>query len=174
MPKSIIYIGGYNSSGSKANYYKENFNGSTIAFTPNYDQENPSDILRSIESAIETEISKGNQVEIIGSSTGGMTALMLFNKFNLPMFLINPLLGREQFFDKSRSGPLGSHLDEISNILKNQDYTNNKIVIFLGIKDELLDPNFTRNFAIEKNIELIEFDDDHQGVKSLEMILNRL
>ncbi|MCK5781540.1 MAG: hypothetical protein KAH10_03050 [Flavobacteriales bacterium] len=169
MDKVVIYIGGYQSEGYKANLLKDNLDCDLIVFEPDYDKELPTDIQRSIVDKIETEISKGNDVQIIGSSTGGMTALLLSEKYILKMYLINPLLAKEQFIDQNH--PVGPLLGSISKKLLSLKYKNNSIKIFLGINDELLSPRYTKEFAKSKNIEIITFDGYHAGTESLELII---
>jgi len=168
--KTIIYIGGYQSGGHKTSILRKIIDHEIINFLPDYDTETPNNIQNKIITAIENAISKGHWVEIIGSSTGGMTALLLFSKYNLPMYLINPLLAKEQFLDNNH--PVGPMLKSASEILLKQEYLNNKINIFLGEKDELLNPNFTKTFANKKNIKIINFEGYHAGTESLEMISN--
>ena len=169
MEKTIIYIGGYQSSGHKAGYFTEKLNCDLAIFAPDYDKEDPVKIRKEIIQAIERAISEGKQVEIIGSSTGGMTALLLQEHFNLKMYLINPLLAKEQFIDQEH--PVGPQLKPLSRILLNQEYKNNQIIIYLGKNDELLNPDYTRDFASKKKITTIEFEGDHAGVESLDMII---
>ena len=65
-------------------------------------------------------------------------------------------------------------LDPLSEILLNKDYKNNEIYIYLGENDELLDPNFTKEFAKNKNIEIISFAGDHAGTDSLKLIIENI
>lgn len=170
MKKTIIYIGGYQSSGHKAGYFGERLSDNLITFAPDYDKEDPSEIRNGIIEALKSALSKGEEVHIIGSSTGGMTALLLQPYFNVKMHLINPLLAKEQFFDQEH--PVGPQLKPLSEVLLNQTYLNNKINIYLGTEDELLNPEYTREFASNKNIEVIEFSGDHAGVGSLDLIID--
>lgn len=170
MNKAIIYIGGYKSGGHKAEYFSSKINAEFIAFAPDYDLESPDKIQTYIRSEIEKQLNKGKSVEIIGSSTGGLTALLLFEKYKLKMYLINPLLAKEQFFDKSH--PVGPTLEPLSKIVKNMNYNSNDIFIYLAEGDELLNPAFTASFAKEKDIRTINFKGDHAGVSSLDMIID--
>ena len=119
---------------------------------------------------IKSAQSRNNEIHIIGSSTGGMTALLLSEKFNFKMYLINPLLAKEQFFDQNH--PVGPLLDGISKKILSLSFFNNKIKIYLGINDELLNPEYTIDFAKSKNIEVITFEGEHTGTESLEMIVD--
>ncbi|MCK5825231.1 MAG: hypothetical protein KAG96_07475 [Ichthyobacteriaceae bacterium] len=169
MNNSIIYIGGYHSAGFKASYFEEKLNCNIVAFSPDYDNETPKELNDKISEAISIEIKKGNKVSVIGSSTGGLTALLMFPYFNVPMYLINPLLSKEQFFDQNH--PVGPLLNRLSEILKNQDYTGNKIKFYVGENDELLNPKYTIDFALKRTIEVVEFKGDHSGDASLDMIV---
>jgi len=172
MNKTIIYIGGYKSSGYKASLLQDKLDCEVIDISPDYDTENPKDIQKQIIETIENAKQKGNQVEIIGSSTGGMTALLLSLKFTLPMYLINPLIAKEHFFDQNH--PVGPHLKPMSDLILNGDYSNNKIIIYSGSNDELLNPEYTRNFAKSKNISVITFEGNHAGNESLDMIIKNI
>jgi len=172
MEKTIIYIGGYQSSGYKAEYIEKKLNHKLVVFAPDYDNEKPEDISGRIVEAIKTALKSQNQVEIIGSSTGGMTALLLQPYFNFKMYLINPLLAKEQFFDQEH--PVGPNLDPVAKKLHAQDFSENKVNIYLGVNDELLNPEYTRQFAKEKNIEIIEFKGDHAGVECLDLIIEEI
>ncbi len=172
MKKTIIYIGGYKSGGYKISILKDRLGYEIINISPDYDTENPEDIQKRLKKTIESAKLKGNSVQIIGSSTGGMTALLLSQKFNLPMYLINPLIAKAQFFDQSH--PVGPMLKPISEILLSNSYPNNKIIIYLGLNDELLNPEFTKKFASSKDINVITFDGDHAGSESLEMIIENI
>lgn len=166
--KTIIYIGGYKSQGHKFSIFKEKINSSLIEYIPNYDLETPKDIQKKLILLLDEAIKKGDDVEIIGSSTGGMTALLLFEKYNIPMYLINPLLAKEQFFDDNY--PVNPVINSIYKKLLNIEYTKNNIKIFLGTNDKLLNPKFTEKFAKSKKIELIFFEGDHVGIDSLKLI----
>jgi len=172
MNKTIIYIGGYKSGGYKISILKKKLNCDVVNISPDYDTEDPKDIQYKIITAINNAESKGNLVEIIGSSTGGMTALLLSQKYNIPMFLINPLIAKKQFFNKDH--PVGPLLKPISEILLKNSYPNNKITIYLGLNDELLNPNFTKEFAVLKGIKVITFDGDHAGNDSIDMIIKNI
>jgi|LGOV01.1.fsa_nt_gb hypothetical protein len=172
MNKTIIYIGGYQSGGYKISIIKKKLDCEIIDFAPDYDKESPKDIQSKIIYAIESAIAKGNIVEIIGSSTGGMTALLLSSKYNVPMYLINPLLAKDQFFDQNH--PVGPMLKSLSDTLLNLDYINNKIIFYIGENDELLNPNYSKTFAKTKNIDIVTFSGDHAGTDSLEMIIKRI
>ena len=172
MNKTIIYIGGYKSGGHKISLLKKSLDCDVIDISPDYDEDAPKEIQKRIIEAIEGAKQKGNSVEIVGSSTGGMTALLLFQNYNLPMYLINPLLAKEQFFDESH--PVGPNLKPISEILLNSEYENNKIIIYLGLNDELLNPDFTKEFATNKNIKIISFDGNHAGTESIALIIKNI
>ncbi|MEN8138430.1 MAG: YqiA/YcfP family alpha/beta fold hydrolase [Bacteroidota bacterium] len=170
MNKTIIYIGGYQSGGHKSSYFSNKLECDFVSFTPDYDNENPKDIRQKIIDSIDYATEKGHKVEVIGSSTGGMTALLLSAKYNLAMYLINPLISKEHFFDQNH--PVGPSLKPLSEIILNQDYDNNNIKIFLGENDDLLNPEYTKKFAASKNIEVISFVGDHAGNESLDLIIN--
>jgi len=172
MNKTVIYIGGYKSSGYKFSILKDNLDCEVIDISPDYDTEHPKDIQKKLEETIENSKLKGNSVEIIGSSTGGMTALLLAQKYNLPMYLINPLIAKEQFFDQNH--PVGPMLKPMSDIILNNDYPDNKIIIYSGDNDELLNPDYTRKFAKSKNIKVHIFDGDHAGTSSVSMIIENI
>ena len=172
MKKTIIYIGGYKSGGYKISVLKKKLNCEVVNISPDYDTEDPNDIQQKIIIEIKSAEAKGNLVEIIGSSTGGMTALLLSQQHNLPMYLINPLIAKEQFFDQEH--PVGPLLNPISKILLTNSYPNNRIIIYLGLNDELLNPNFTKEFALLKVIKVITFDGDHAGSDSLDMIIKNI
>jgi len=172
MSKTVIYIGGYKSGGYKKNILNEKLDCKVIDISPDYDTEDPKDIQKKIIETIEVEKHQGNGVQIVGSSTGGMTALLLSQRYNFPMYLINPLLAKEQFHDQSH--PVGPMLKPISEMLSANSYPNNKIIFYLGLNDELLNPNFSKSFAKAKNIEVVTFDGDHAGNNSLDMIIENI
>lgn len=172
MDKTIIYIGGYKSGGYKISLLEDRLNCEVINISPDYDTEDPRDIQKKIIEAIVKAELKGNSVQIVGSSTGGMTALLLFQSFNLPMYLINPLIAKEQFFDQNH--PVGPLLKPISEKLLSNTYPQNKIIIYLGLNDELLNPDFTLDFAKSKEIEVVTFSGDHAGSDSLDMIIENV
>jgi len=101
-----------------------------------------------------------------------MTALLISQYYNVPMYLINPLIAKEQFFDKNH--PVGPMLKSISELLLSNSYTDNKIIIYLGLNDELLNPNYTKEFAESKEIDIVTFEGDHAGSDSLEMIIENI
>lgn len=172
MKKKVIYIGGYQSGGHKFSVLKNNLDCTVVNIAPDYDTQPPEEIQTLIIAEILSAEKNGEAVEIIGSSTGGMTALLLFQKYNFPIYLINPLLAKEQFFDQNH--PVGPQLKPISEILLNNNYPNNKIIIYLGLNDELLNPDFTNEFAKNKNIKVISFSGDHAGTDSLDMIIQNI
>ena len=172
MNKTVIYIGGYKSGGHKISLLQNNLDCEVINISPDYDTEDPKNIQKKIIEAIEGALHKGNQVQIVGSSTGGMAALLLSQKYNLPMYLINPLIAKEQFFDQSH--PVGPMLKPMSELILNGDYTENKIIIYLGVNDELLNPEYTRKFADSKNIFVFAFEGEHAGTESIDMIIENI
>ena len=172
MNKTIIYIGGYKSGGYKISVLKDKLSCDVVNISPDYDTEDPKGIQQKIITEINNAEAKGNLVEIIGSSTGGMTALLLSQKYKLPMHLINPLIAKDQFFDKEH--PVGPLLKPISEILLKNSYLNNKITIYLSLNDELLNPKFTKKFAVLKTIKVITFDGDHAGNDSIDMIIKNI
>ena len=172
MNKTVIYIGGYKSGGYKIGLLKELLDCEVVNISPDYDTEHPKDIQKKIFESIEKAKSEGKKVEIVGSSTGGMTALLISQYYNVPMYLINPLIAKEQFFDKNH--PVGPMLKSISELLLSNSYTDNKIIIYLGLNDELLNPNYTKEFAESKEIDIVTFEGDHAGSDSLEMIIENI
>jgi esterase/lipase len=172
MNKTIIYIGGYKSGGHKSSLLKDNLNCEVIDISPDYDTEDPKSIQNRIVEAIESSKQKGNDIQVVGSSTGGMTALLLSQKYNVPMYLINPLIAKEQFFDQNH--PVGPMLKPMSELILNADYTDNKIIIYLGLDDELLNPEYTQKFADSKNIYVYTFKGDHAGTESIDMIIKNI
>ena len=172
MNKTIIYIGGYKSGGHKYSILKENLDCEVIDISPDYDTEDPKNIQKIIIEAIEDSKQKGNNVEIIGSSTGGMTALLLSHKYSLPTYLINPLIAKDQFFNQNH--PVDPMLKPMSELLLNANYPDNKIIIYSGLNDELLDPEYTRKFADSKNISLVSFEGNHAGTESIDMIIKNI
>lgn len=73
---------------------------------------------------------------IIGSSLGGYTAFWLSQELNIPTLLFNPALP----FHKIDPGLVD----------KNIPITNTEQTIFLGMKDETVDPDTTKRW-LEKN-----------------------
>lgn len=172
MNKTVIYIGGYKSGGYKIGILKEKLDCEVINISPDYDTESPESIQDKIYGTIESAKQKGNSLQIVGSSTGGMTALLISQKHHIPMYLINPLISKDQFFDQDH--PVGPMLKPLSEMLLANTYQNNKIIIYLGLNDELLNPDYTKEFASSKGIKVITFEGDHAGSDSLDMIIKNI
>ncbi len=87
----IIYLHGTKTCGLDGNakifqeYFKKDFLSPTLSYIPVL-------VIDTLEQLIETFLSKGENVSLIGSSMGGYYSLYLANKYDLKAVLINPAI----------------------------------------------------------------------------------
>jgi len=95
----IIYIHGFGSSGfgGKATLFKEQFDGDILLPSLSYV---PALAIHTLEQLIEMLISKGETVNLVGSSLGGFYSIYLANKYDLRAVLINPSIFPYETLDK--------------------------------------------------------------------------
>jgi len=146
--------GGNGEESTTCKLVKEYFSDETV-YCPSYDYEANHDVISKQLNDFVSEKIRGNNDEVIfiGCSMGGYWARYLANKHGADkLFMLNPSL---QLYEESIT----------------KDDAGLPITVFLGLKDEVVNPDFAYNLYKDRAHVVVIENGDHRLVENMSEIL---
>lgn len=146
----IIALHGRGSNGNDSttvNAIKDYFNGVEHVFAPSYDSDASHDkIARDLTTQVSEHIIKGEELHFVGVSMGGYWARYLANLFAADnLIMINPSL---QLY--------------AGDAVCNEDWADLPITVYIGLRDQVVDPNYARALYKDRADVVTFADGDHR------------
>jgi predicted esterase YcpF (UPF0227 family) len=162
----ILYFPGFGSN-LESRTYKEllKYFPSQVKYIT-YDDHDPDKAQSQIESQMESLIDEHHDIFIVGTSLGGYWANFAACKYKLPAILVNPSL-----YPGDTLGHYGVS-SEMLKKYKKSNICNIPRTIFLGKKDEILDPKVAESEFVGKN-KIVWLEEGHQ-ISNFDPIIEEL